>query len=188
MHSKRIGKYACLEMERRYLLKTVPEDLPSGNAVWQITDRYFPDTRLRLRLMNAIDHDEKIYKLTQKYRAENQGASQTTITNIYLSESEYHCFEPLEARILIKMRYPYKLKNHIISIDVFEGRHQGLVLAEMEFESQAELDELDLSIGFRDVTEDLFFTGGNLAAMTDEEFKKGLALRIPSYFIDPPAR
>ena len=111
MHSKRIGKYACLEMERRYLLKTVPEDLPSGNAVWQITDRYFPDTRLRLRLMNAIDHDEKIYKLTQKYRAENQGASQTTITNIYLSESEYHCFEPLEARILIKMRYPYKLKK-----------------------------------------------------------------------------
>ena len=63
-----------------------------------------------------------------------------------------------------------------------------MVLAEMEFESQAELDELDLSIGFRDVTEDLFFTGGNLAAMTDEEFKKGLALRIPSYFIDPPAR
>jgi CYTH domain-containing protein len=179
MTSQRIGKYACLETERRYLLNKVPDGLLDNPKGWLITDRYFPNTRLRLRHMKSVSGHENIYKLTQKYRSETQNASETTITNIYLTQAEYNHLAALEAKILKKKRYPYTLQNYSLSIDVFEGRHQGLILAEMEFEKDAAVDEFGLpSLILKDVTEDPFFTGGNLVTMTDEEFRQGLSQRI----------
>ena len=179
MASQRIGKYACLEEECRYLLKQIPDNLLEGLKGWLITDRYFPNTRLRLRHMQSIPGHEHIYKLTQKYRSETQNAYEATITNMYLTEAEYNHFETVDAKILKKTRYPYSLPNFSLSIDVFEGRHQGLILAEMELEKKAEDDKLVLpSFVFQDVTEDPFFTGGNLAMMTEEEFRQGLSRRL----------
>jgi len=179
MTSQRIGKYACLEVEYRYLLNKGPDDLPDVSKSWLIHDRYFPNTRLRLRHMKSFSRNEDIYKLTQKYRPATQNAYETTITNIYLTEAEYNLFESLEARILTKRRYPYTWQNYTLSIDVFEGRHQGLILAEMELENKAEADAFVLpSFVLKDVTDDPFFTGGNLVAMTEAEFRQGLSQRI----------
>ncbi len=179
MTSQRIGKYACLEVEYRYLLSKVPNDLLDKANSWLITDRYFPNTRLRLRHMKSVSRNEDVYKLTQKYRTESQNAYETTITNIYLTEAEYNILESLEAKILQKKRYPYTMQNYSLSIDVFEGRHQGLILAEIELEKKAEADAFVLpSFVLKDVTDDPFFTGGNLVTMTNEEFKRGLSQRI----------
>jgi CYTH domain-containing protein len=179
MASQHIGKYACLEVEYRYLLNKIPDDLLDSPTGWLITDRYFPNTRLRLRHMQSLSRDEHIYKLTQKYRSETQNAYETTITNVYLTEAEYNNFEPLEAKIIKKKRYPYPLPKFSLSIDVFEGRHQGLILAEMEVEKKTGVNELVLpSFVLKDVTEDPFFSGGNLVKMTDEEFRQGLSQRL----------
>jgi len=179
MTSQRIGKYACLEVERRYLVNKIPDDLLDSSKGWLITDRYFPHTRLRLRHMQSLSGDENIYKLTQKYRSEAQNASESTLTNMYLNEAEYNRFKDLEAMILTKTRYAYPLQSRSLSIDVFEGRHQGLILAEMELEEKAGVNDFTLpSFVLHDVTEDLFFTGGNLVTMTDEEFQQGLSQRL----------
>jgi CYTH domain-containing protein len=179
MTLQRIGKYACLEVECRYLLNKIPDDLPDNPQGWLITDRYFPNTRLRLRRMQSLEGDEQIYKLTQKYRSETQNEYEAVITNIYLTEPEYYHFEVLEAKILRKKRYPYALPGLSLSIDVFEGRHQGLILAEIELESKAETGKLVLtSFALKDVTDDPFFTGGSLASMTNEEFTQGLSQRL----------
>jgi CYTH domain-containing protein len=179
MTSQRIGKYACLEVECKYLLNKIPDDLLDNPKGWLIIDRYFPNTRLRLRHMKSVLGDENIYKLTQKYRSKTQNVYETTITNVYLTQAEYNYLEALEAKILKKRRYPYSVQNHSFSIDVFEGRHQGLILAEMELEKKAGADEIFLpSFALKDVTDDHFFTGGNLVMMTDEEFKQGLSQRI----------
>ena len=179
MTSQRIGKYACLETEGRYLLKKFPDDLLETTSGWLITDRYFPNTRLRLRQMKSVSGNETIYKLTQKYRSETQYAYETTITNLYLTEEEYNHLKSLDGKIIKKKRYPYSVKNHNFSIDVFEGRHQGLILAEMEFEGQSELGQFALPLfALKDVTDDPFFTGGNLVTMTEEEFRQGLSQRL----------
>src|SRR6266540_6909981 len=179
MGSQRVGKYACLEVECRYLLNKIPDDLLDSPQCWLISDRYFPNTRLRLRHMQSLSGDEHIYKLTQKYRSETQNAYETIITNMYLTEAEYNHFEALEAKILKKKRYQYTMQNYSLSIDVFEGRHQGLILAEMELENKAEANAFVLpSFVLKDVTDDPFFTGGNLVTMTDEEFKQRLSQRI----------
>src|SRR5262245_29691345 len=139
MISQRIGKYACLEVECRYLLNKIPDELLEYSQGWLITDRYLPNTRLRLRHMQWLSEDKNIYKLTQKYRSETQNAYETTITNLYLTKAEYSRLEALEAKILKKKRYPYTVQNHSFSIDVFEGRHHGLILAEMELDDRAEI-------------------------------------------------
>jgi CYTH domain-containing protein len=179
MSSQRIGKYACLEIECRYLLNKIPDNVLENRQGWLITDRYLPNTRLRLRHMQSLTGGEHIYKLTQKYRSEMQNEYEATITNVYLSEAEYHLFESLEAKLLQKKRYPLSLPNFSLSIDVFEGRHQGLILGEMEVEKKPGVNKLVLpSIVIRDVTEDPFFRGGSLATMTDEEFLRGLSYRL----------
>ena len=182
MTSQRIGKYACLEIERRYLLKRMPEDVPAVTGIWLITDHYLPNTRLRLRKMESITGNNIVYKLTQKYRSETQNAYETTITNLYLTEAEYNFLQPLEANVIRKRRYPYNAQNHDFSIDVFEGRHQGLILAEVEVERTTELDDPVLPLfAYKDVTDDPFFSGGNLAVVKDEEFRHGLSQRIHNY-------
>lgn len=181
MTSQRIGKYACLEIERRYWLNKIPADLVLRNG-WRITDHYFPSTRLRLRRMKSITGDETIYKLTQKYRSESQNTFETTITNLYLTEAEYNLFEPLEAKMIEKRRYPYQVRHQHFSIDVFDGRHQGLILAEMELEEEGELDEFAVPLfALEDVTDDPWFTGGNLARMTNLEFRQGLSQRLRKF-------
>ena len=179
MTSQRIGKYACLEVECRYLLKSIPAERLDNPQGWLITDRYFPNSRLRLRHMQSLSGGEHIYKLTQKYRSETQNPYETTITNLYLTEAEYNHFEVLEAKVLKKRRYSQTVQSHTFSIDVFDGRHQGLILAELELENQLEADKVVLpSFVLSDVTEDPFFTGGKLVTMTDEEFQQGLSQRL----------
>jgi len=179
MTTQHIGKYACLEVERRYLMNKIPAELLDKPQGWLITDRYFPDTRLRLRQMQSVAGKEKIYKLTQKYRSEIQKPYETTITNLYLTEAEYDHLKVLEAKVLQKRRYLHKASRRTFSIDVFEGRHQGLILAEIELENQSEADQVVLpSFALGDVTADPFFTGGNLAAMTDQEFQQGLSQHL----------
>ena len=179
MTSQRIGKYACLETERRYLLSKIPDDLLDKPEGWFITDRYFANTRLRLRHMKSVSEDEHIYKLTQKYRAESQNPIETTITNIYLTKQEYDFLEFLGGKMVKKTRYPYRAQNHKFSIDVFEGRHKGLILAELELDGQSGLAEDTLPwFALKEVTDDPFFTGGQLAMMTEQEFSLGLAKRL----------
>jgi CYTH domain-containing protein len=181
----RIGKYACLEIERRYLLKAVPGDWPAKLDGWLITDRYFPNTRLRLRKMRSLSGDKHIYKLTQKYRSEDQNADETTITNLYLTEAEYNLLAALEGRVVEKMRFPYSLHDHRFSIDIFEGRHQGLILADRELQQKPGPDEAVLPpFALKDVTEDFFFSGGSLAMMGDEEFRQGLSQRLRDHQAD----
>jgi len=182
MTSQRIGKYACLEVECRYWLQKIPDDLLDNPKGWQITDRYFANTQLRLRHIQSLSGDEHMYKLTQKYHSETQNAYETTITNVYLTQAEHNHFEALEGNILKKKRYPYTVQNYSFSIDVFEGRHQGLILAEMESDREVGADKFVLpSFVFRNVSEDPFFAGGNFATMTDEEFKQGLSQRLRDY-------
>jgi CYTH domain-containing protein len=182
MTSQHIGKYACLEVECRFLLDRIPDGLLDNPKGWLITDRYLSNTRLRLRQMKSITGKEMIYKLTQKYRSEKQNAFETTITNIYLTKAEHNLLEALEAKILTKKRYSYKAQNRAFSIDVFEGRHKGLILAEMELDNKAEAGEFALpSFVLKEVTNDPFFTGGNLVTMTDAEFEHGLSERIRDF-------
>jgi CYTH domain-containing protein len=161
-------KYARPERERRFLLA----GLPPGEVVQTatITDRYFARTRLRLRktIEVGLEGTRTVYKLTQKIPAPHGGPG--LITTIYLDEEEHERFSALPGSILRKNRYSIPP----FGLDVFAG----LVLAEVEFESEDEMLAFSPpSWAFAEVTADVRFTGGRLVAMSTRERAALLAER-----------
>jgi CYTH domain-containing protein len=91
---------------------------------------------------------------------------------MYLAEDEFGVLAQLPARELTKTRHSVPP----FGIDVFEGKLDGLVLAEAEFNSAAESSALVLpSFIVREVSEDPRFTGGSLVTASREELEKWLA-------------
>lgn len=155
-----IPKYARPEYERRFLLSDIP-DL-SGLASRLIEDLYLDGTRLRLRKIICEDGNEQ-YKLCKKYP--DPSANPLAIVNIYLTSQEYDLLSALNGKGIRKRRYNIASSEYLC-LDVFEGQLVGLVLCEIEAESVALLEAHALPhwIG-RDVSDDPFFTGGNLASI-----------------------
>jgi CYTH domain-containing protein len=111
--------------------------------------------------------------LGQKYRATDQPDWQTTMTNLYLNETEYQLLSTLEGRLLIKKRYPYHHTGRDYSVDVFEGPLTGLILLETEGRSIDDLLCIPIpAFAVREVTDDQSFTGGALVKLSPEEFQQ----------------
>jgi CYTH domain-containing protein len=89
-----------------------------------------------------------------------------------LNQSEYTMFARLSGHSLRKRRYRYEVGKHRYSIDVFEGDLAGLMLAEVEY-SQNEPTPILPAFAQKDVTDDLFFTGGHLATLSKRDFLDG---------------
>ncbi len=164
------GKYARVERERRFLLTGLPGGTPPASAR-RIIDRYLISTSLRLRHVSSPESDE--YKLTQKIPASGPGPVQGLITTMYLPQSEHeHLAAALPARTLAKTRYSVPP----LGIDVFEPPLHGLIMAEAEFGTDAEMRDFQPpGYGIAEVTEDPRFTGGRLARTPREDLITWLA-------------
>lgn len=169
------GKYARVERERRYLLRELPSPLTRASEHVQIWDNYITNTRLRLRQIRVPATKERVWKLTQKFAPSTEDFSRTIITNIYLSEQEYAMLAVFEGNEIRKNRYPFEHAGRKFSIDVFLGALWGLILAEIEFDSDEELDSFALpSFAVMDVTNDQMFTGASLVDLSSEEIRAEL--------------
>jgi len=153
-------KYARCEYERRFLLSGLPAG--ATTAIAEITDRYLPGTRLRLRRVDYLEPAGRapVLKLTQK--VSGRDGSPGLITNTYLSEAEYELLATLPATVLTKTRHSIPP----FGVDVFTGELEGLFMAEIEFETEEEFRAFtppDFAV--RDVTTDIRFTGGRLITL-----------------------
>ncbi|MEO6392230.1 MAG: hypothetical protein ABIP75_10290 [Pyrinomonadaceae bacterium] len=166
------GKYARVERERRFLLNNLPEGLTRASEHVQIWDNYITATRMRLRKIRLLPSGQYIAKLTQKYAPDPADFSRTVITNIYLSAAEYEVFSLFEGNEIRKNRYPYQHEGRKYSIDVFVGPLWGLILAETEFATDAEMAAFTSpDFAALEVTNDEMFTGGKLVDLTTSDVR-----------------
>ena len=159
-------KYSRIEYERRFLV--------SADAVWKnyaesfsktFEDKYIRDARLRLRLLTDSDTNRQLIKLTKKYESDSPYYQQ--ICTIILSPDEYQLLDALEGNRLRKIRYYHNYGGRVFSIDVFEDDLDGLILCETEADGLEDLLSVKPPIYAKhEVTEDAFFTGGNLCRTT----------------------
>jgi CYTH domain-containing protein len=169
---ERIGKYACIERERRFWLKELPPQIVAC-PVRRITDKYLENSRLRLRKVEDNQGNIIALKLTQKYPLESASPYHRLITNLYLNPSEFEQLNLLVGDTLIKQRYRYEWKGFQFGVDVFADKLSGLVLAEVEAATDEELFRLPVpDFACEEVTESAFFTGGNLAKLTAAELQQ----------------
>ncbi len=167
-------KYARIERERRFLLHKLPDGL-TERPFTLITDYYLPHTRLRLRRMTDESGAVTALKLTQKFSPTAVPTTHTTITNTYLNQTEYKLLSQLGGHILIKRRYRFPNAGYTFSIDLFDGDLAGLIVAEIEAKTDADLEAVPLPAwAVVEITEEIFFTGGNLATATPAQLQAKL--------------
>jgi CYTH domain-containing protein len=118
------------EIERKFLLKRFPLNLKKYPHD-TIEQGYLAVGRgglqVRLRKKGSV--------LSLTYKEGTRGEREER--EIRLSLEQFKALWPATAgRRLTKVRYDVPWKKHTIEIDVYRGRHDGLVVAEVEFDDQ----------------------------------------------------
>ena len=118
------------EIERKFLIKRLPDKLHR----W----RHYPIAQGYL----AIEPAGRQVRLRKQgntasltFKIDRGGAREER--EIKLSAKQFAALWPATAgRRLRKMRYEIPWKDLLIEIDIYRGRHDGLVVAEVEFDNQ----------------------------------------------------
>ena len=169
------SKYALVERERRYLLQDLPEGLTRADPHLQITDNYLTGTRLRMRKVREPRTNKWTVKLTQKFAPNPDDYSRTIITNIYLNALESEMLDIFNANEIRKNRYSFEFEGRKFSVDMFLGDLFGLVLAEVSFETDEELNSYPKPpFAIADVTNVPTFTGGELCQFSFSDIREAI--------------
>jgi len=116
-----------MEIERKFLLKELPEDLDTYPV------RHLEQGYLCIAPVVRIRRDNDKYELTYK----GKGCMVREEHNLPLTKEAYeHLREKIDGRLIVKKRYMIPLEKYTVELDVFEGDLAPLTLAEVEFSSE----------------------------------------------------
>lgn len=149
---------SVVERERKFLVEAVPDDLLPA-AVVPLRQGYLAaDERVSVRVRDA---DTDGCTLTVKA---GSGVERTEL-EWSISRQEFDAAWPhTGSRRIEKTRHMIPLGDHVIELDVFGGTLDGLVVAEVEFDSISASDNFEAPAWFgRDVTDDGRYTNASLA-------------------------
>jgi len=146
-----------IEIERKFLVKddswraAVSRSMPMRQGYIRS-----PDVTIRVRIKGA----DAILTFKGATTGVTRGEWQWPIPLQDANElMEAFCGE----RIIEKVRHHVEVAGHVWVVDVFEGPHEGLVLAEIELESEDE-DFVKPSWAGAEVSHDARYYNSNLAA------------------------
>jgi CYTH domain-containing protein len=119
------------EIERKFLVRELPRDLTAYPSS-EISQGYLVSLEdgLQVRLRKSGEQYSLTYKRgTGNVREERE---------IELSATQFEVLWPATAsKRLVKTRYEIPLGELVVEIDVYHGRHEGLIVAEVEFDEEA---------------------------------------------------
>jgi CYTH domain-containing protein len=121
---------ASREIERKFLVRRLPDDLTSypNNDISQGYLVSLDDgTQVRLRKSGAR-YFLTFKRGTGRVREERE---------VELNAAQFEALWPATAgKRLAKTRYEIPLGDRVVEIDVYHDRHEGLVVAEVEFDEE----------------------------------------------------
>lgn len=123
------------EIERKFLLERLPDGLASFPHE-EIAQGYLAVEKgaVQVRLRKKGSVRSLTYKRGAKIGREER--------EIRLSAEQFDALWPAtEGRRLTKIRYDLPWKEWVIEVDVYQGRHEGLVVAEVEFRDEKSCNE-----------------------------------------------
>ena len=144
-----------IEIERKFLIDT--NKLPALNNGYQIKQGY----------IQTIDHTTVRIRIRDKeafltIKGKSIGASRLEFEYpIPLQDANDMLNNLCQTLFIDKTRYLIKHKNHVWEVDIFEGSNKGLVVAEVELESEDEAFTLPNWVT-KEVTDDNRYFNSNL--------------------------
>lgn len=118
-----------MEIERKFLVKKLPEDLSSYD--FHIIEQAYLCTEPVVR----VRKQDSEYYMTYKGR----GFLAREEYNLPLNATAYeHLLEKADGNVITKTRYLIPFSKYTIELDIFQGKFDGLIIAEVEFSSEDE--------------------------------------------------
>ncbi len=155
-----------IEIERKYLVNS--RDYRSlafsKSHIVQGFLSTHPDRIVRIRIMN----DNAF--LTVKGRSNTAGTTRFEWEKKIPVHEAKLLLELCEKEILEKTRFYIKMGGHIIEVDEFLGSNKGLVIAEIEIESEDENIEVPSWVGL-EITGDIKYYNSQLSKCPFKEWK-----------------
>lgn len=150
------------EIERKYLVFDIPESVKDEDVEGThfVQGYVLPESGSQVRLRKIKDQDD-LGMLTIK---KGSGAIRKEY-EIALGEEQFEqLWIATRENRLKKVRYKIGYGEHLIELDVYKGELEGLILAEVEFSSEDEMEEFIEPDWFVfDVTEESAFKNKSLA-------------------------
>lgn len=154
---------AQTELNRLFLIESLPEPLTPASSHLQIFDNYIENTRIRLRAIRDPYSKAWTRILQQRFAATTEDTGITKLAEIHLNEAEYAAFERFEGREIRKNRYFHEFDRVSFAFDVYLGPLWGLSTAKVEFETRDQMEALiPPPFAIFEVTTDPFFAGSSL--------------------------
>ncbi len=124
-----------MEIEKKFLVSDIP-DLSQAVKVFEIEQGYLcSEPTVRIRRKNND------YILTYKNRiaVDDEALNVSDEREMSLTkDSFFHLKEKCDGICIKKTRYCIPYQNYMIELDIFHDRYEGLILAEVEFDSVEE--------------------------------------------------
>jgi len=145
------------EIERRFILEVVPEEVLSSPSVL-IQQGYITGHPVTVRLRKI--EDEGVFLTVKRGSLPNREERE-----VHLTHEQFEVLWPVtEGWRLEKRRYRCPWNEHVIEVDVFDGRHLGLIIAEVEFETVIASEQFTPPSWFgREITDDKNFSNAKLS-------------------------
>ncbi len=153
-----IKKESPMEIERKFLIDKIPDNIDLAALRCRHVEQGYLCTEPVVRVRR--DNDD--YYLTYK----SKGLMAREEYNLPLTKAAYdNLIKKADGNIITKTRYEIPEKDNLtIELDIFEGRFAGLLLAEVEFSSEAEALAYVPPVWFgKDVTNDAAYHNSNMA-------------------------
>ena len=154
-----------LEIERKFLVKN--EDFKKEfYQKKQLKQGYLNSDKNRTVRVRISDNDAF---LTIKGKSNSSGTTRFEWEKeIHISEAEQLLFL-CEPSIIDKTRFYIKNENHIFEVDEFFGDNEGLIVAEIELNSENEIFKKPLWLG-EEVTGDKRYYNSSLSKISFKEW------------------
>ncbi len=161
-----------IEIEKTYLIKYIPKNLFKCQFK-EIEDLYIPKgaSHARLRIRRSGD----LFVVTKKIPVKDRNASFHSEFNLEITKQEFNALRSSKCDIVRKTRFYYPYLGMMAEIDVFKGKHKGLVLVDFEFSNKNKLDKFKIpDFCLVDVSEEEFVAGGVLCKHSFSSLKPHL--------------
>lgn len=155
-----------MEIERKFTIKKLPDDLNSYEK--KEIEQIYLCRKPTIRARKSNDEYILTYKSKQGIKTDASATARACeeVELPLTGEAYEHLKEKADGNAIIKTRYIIPIENHRkIELDVFHGYLEGLMFAEVEFESEEEAASYQLPDWFsEDVTFDRRYSN---AVMTE---------------------
>jgi CYTH domain-containing protein len=160
------------EIERTFLASRIPQNIDKFPKK-EVLDIYIPKSKEHptLRIRKSGNRTE----MTKKEPLKHGDSSVQVESTIQLTPEEFSDLEKIEGKRVRKMRYEYPYNGKNMEIDIFQDGLEGLVLIDVEFESEEDKNKFEMpDFCLADVTQEKFTAGGMLCGKTYTDIEKEL--------------